>query len=184
MAWKNLVLLALFSINVNSKIVSGHIQYIFCLVHQVLWFLSSRIIFMQLLSLAFPIISTSFHSFRYWGENYSKLLDIKHYWDPDNIINHCQSVGSTDDSCCRIQENSTKFFFTFCWFFPCHFLVFSWFSSQIKTTNYPKVVYYQEKTSKKYITSEIPSLELVYKLSASVSCLIQKDALLFPVTWL
>ena len=37
---------------------------------------------------------------RYWGENYNRLLAIKAYWDPHNIFNHCQSVGSTDNMCC------------------------------------------------------------------------------------
>jgi len=37
---------------------------------------------------------------RYWGENYSRLLTIKAYWDPENMFQHCQSVGSTDNMCC------------------------------------------------------------------------------------
>lgn len=38
--------------------------------------------------------------YRYWGTHYQKLLRIKSTWDPDNIFNHCQSVGSTDQYCC------------------------------------------------------------------------------------
>ena len=40
-------------------------------------------------------------NFRYWGkENYMKLLKAKHFWDPQNIFNHCHSVGSTKEDCC------------------------------------------------------------------------------------
>ena len=37
---------------------------------------------------------------RYFGNNYPRLLKIKRYWDPENIINHCHSVGSTEQECC------------------------------------------------------------------------------------
>jgi len=37
--------------------------------------------------------------FRYW-EDYPRLLRIKMFWDPANMFNHCQSVGSKDNSCC------------------------------------------------------------------------------------
>ena len=62
---------------------------------------------------------------RYWGANYNTLLHIKvrlsvspvisvtvmvqsdvlitslqDYWDPGNVFNHCQSVGSLDNECC------------------------------------------------------------------------------------
>jgi hypothetical protein len=64
---------------------------------------------------------------RYWGDNYNQLLTIKviilfnnlsnkilcheqktvllfymlqAYWDPENVFNFCQSVGSTDNMCC------------------------------------------------------------------------------------
>ena len=39
---------------------------------------------------------------RYWGDNYDRLLKIKDYWDPDNVFNYCQSVGSTSESCCPL----------------------------------------------------------------------------------
>jgi len=42
---------------------------------------------------------------RYWGENYPRLLAIKATWDPGNVFNHCQSVGSTDNSCCPFTLN-------------------------------------------------------------------------------
>ena len=54
---------------------------------------------------------------RYWGQKYNRLLDIKvsldttkclspldviaqAYWDPENTFSHCQSVGSSDNECC------------------------------------------------------------------------------------
>jgi len=37
---------------------------------------------------------------RYWGSNYPRLLKIKQAWDPGNVFNHCQSVGSTEQNCC------------------------------------------------------------------------------------
>ena len=37
---------------------------------------------------------------RYFGDNYETLLTIKKLWDPDNIFNYCQSVGSNSSSCC------------------------------------------------------------------------------------
>ena len=66
---------------------------------------------------------------RYWGQNYNRLLNIKAisprccynqcsklstkyceifadsctvqaYWDPENVFRHCQSVGSQDNDCC------------------------------------------------------------------------------------
>ncbi len=37
---------------------------------------------------------------RYWGPNYPRLLRLKEYWDPDNVFNHCHSVGSTSNYCC------------------------------------------------------------------------------------
>ena len=38
---------------------------------------------------------------RYWGlKSYPGLLQSKQYWDPDNVFHFCQSVGSTDESCC------------------------------------------------------------------------------------
>ena len=38
---------------------------------------------------------------RYFGaENYSKLLELKAAWDPANIFQYCQSVGSNNNTCC------------------------------------------------------------------------------------
>ena len=37
---------------------------------------------------------------RYFGHNYAKLLQLKRLWDPDNIFNYCQSVGSVNNTCC------------------------------------------------------------------------------------
>ena len=38
---------------------------------------------------------------RYWSaENYQMLLKAKKAWDPQNIFNHCQSIGSTSENCC------------------------------------------------------------------------------------
>ena len=36
---------------------------------------------------------------RYW-EDYSGLMSMKNHWDPENMFNHCHSVGSTDNTCC------------------------------------------------------------------------------------
>lgn len=47
----------------------------------------------------FPSCSEADWAERYW-RNYSQLLDIKKNWDPSNTFHHCQSVGSTDNSCC------------------------------------------------------------------------------------
>jgi len=47
----------------------------------------------------FPSCSESDWATRYW-RNYTQLLDIKNTWDPSNQFHHCQSVGSTDISCC------------------------------------------------------------------------------------
>jgi len=39
---------------------------------------------------------------RYFGEaNYEKLLGIKKHWDPSNLFNYCQSVGSKHGNCCQ-----------------------------------------------------------------------------------
>ena len=39
---------------------------------------------------------------RYFGEaNYEKLLGIKKHWDPSNLFNYCQSVGSKHGNCCH-----------------------------------------------------------------------------------
>ena len=46
----------------------------------------------------------AFFSFgqRYWGNSYGKLLEAKKFWDPLNIFNYCQSVGSKEENCCAI----------------------------------------------------------------------------------
>ena len=38
---------------------------------------------------------------RYFGDNYHKLLSLKRLWDPSNLFNYCQSIGSTSNTCCR-----------------------------------------------------------------------------------
>jgi len=48
----------------------------------------------------YPSCDSADWMFRYWGSNYNQLLQIKSYWDPENVFNFCQSVGSTDNSCC------------------------------------------------------------------------------------
>jgi len=47
----------------------------------------------------FPSCSETDWATRYW-RNYTQLLDIKNTWDPSNTFHHCQSVGSTDNTCC------------------------------------------------------------------------------------
>ncbi len=42
------------------------------------------------------------NAYRYWGSNYPHLLEVKAKWDPDNMFNHCHSVGSTEEMCCEI----------------------------------------------------------------------------------
>ena len=38
---------------------------------------------------------------RYWSpKNYEMLLNAKKSWDPENVFNHCQSIGSTNEDCC------------------------------------------------------------------------------------
>ena len=38
---------------------------------------------------------------RYWSsQNYEMLLKAKSFWDPENVFNHCQSIGSTKENCC------------------------------------------------------------------------------------
>lgn len=44
---------------------------------------------------------------RYWGDNLPALLNIKDEWDPENVFNHCQSVGSSElsgQACCPFSE--------------------------------------------------------------------------------
>ena len=38
---------------------------------------------------------------RYWSDkSYKMLHEAKRFWDPQNVFNHCQSVGSTVENCC------------------------------------------------------------------------------------
>ena len=37
---------------------------------------------------------------RYWNYLYNRLLDIKKFWDPDNVFSHCHSLGSVEEHCC------------------------------------------------------------------------------------
>ena len=38
---------------------------------------------------------------RYWSsKNYEMLLKAKKAWDPENVFNHCQSIGSDNENCC------------------------------------------------------------------------------------
>lgn len=52
-----------------------------------------------------PGCNDQFFSFgqRYWGNSYDRLLKIKQRWDPDNLFNYCQSVGSTTENCCIVE---------------------------------------------------------------------------------
>jgi len=54
----------------------------------------------------FPSCSESDWASRYW-RNYTQLEDIKKTWDPTNTFHHCQSVGSTDNSCCPAYDQSS-----------------------------------------------------------------------------
>merc|ERR1712098_441909 len=53
----------------------------------------------------FPSCSESDWGERYW-ENYSQLQTIKNTWDPNNVFNHCHSVGSNNNTCCPDFEHS------------------------------------------------------------------------------
>merc|ERR1712110_11103 len=57
----------------------------------------------------FPSCSSSDWASRYWGQSFSQLQEIKDEWDPCNIFNHCQSVGTTTSSgsCCCPFASST-----------------------------------------------------------------------------
>jgi len=54
----------------------------------------------------FPSCSESDWATRYW-RNYTQLEDIKARWDPTNTFHHCQSVGSTDNSCCPAYDQTS-----------------------------------------------------------------------------
>ncbi|XP_023338544.1 uncharacterized protein LOC111709168 [Eurytemora carolleeae] len=53
----------------------------------------------------FPSCDSEDWMWKYWGQNYYQLLAIKSFWDPENIFHSCQSVGSTDNSCCPFTLN-------------------------------------------------------------------------------
>merc|ERR1719204_2446843 len=36
----------------------------------------------------------------YWGDNVSQLMNIKNYWDPQDMFHHCQSLNNHDQTCC------------------------------------------------------------------------------------
>lgn len=55
----------------------------------------------------FPSCSESDWATRYW-RNYTQLEDIKARWDPTNTFHHCQSVGSTDNSCCPAYDQTSN----------------------------------------------------------------------------
>jgi len=55
----------------------------------------------------FPSCSSPDWAVKYWGEGVTSLQAIKAEWDPDNLFNHCQSVGSTPISgqgCCPFSD--------------------------------------------------------------------------------
>ena len=59
----------------------------------------------------FPSCSNPSWAEKYWGEGVSTLQTIKSEWDPDNLFNHCQSIGSTPVSgqdCCPFAEPITQ----------------------------------------------------------------------------
>ena len=38
---------------------------------------------------------------RYWSDkNYELLVRTKRMWDPQNVFNHCHSIGSNVEDCC------------------------------------------------------------------------------------
>ena len=41
---------------------------------------------------------------RFWGNSYSRLKEIKKYWDPQDVFRYCHSVGSSEDYCCNIDK--------------------------------------------------------------------------------
>ena len=43
----------------------------------------------------FPSCSNPNWAEKYWGDVVSTLQTIKSEWDPDNLFNHCQSIGSS-----------------------------------------------------------------------------------------
>ena len=45
-------------------------------------------------------INSKFQNRYYNPGVYDRLLKTKNLWDPDNIFNHCQSIGNQDENCC------------------------------------------------------------------------------------
>ena len=58
----------------------------------------------------FPSCSNPSWAEKYWGSGVSTLETIKTEWDPDNLFNHCQSIGSSPVSgqgCCPFSDTVT-----------------------------------------------------------------------------
>ncbi len=36
----------------------------------------------------------------YWGANVAPLMNVKNFWDKSDMFHHCQSLTSTNISCC------------------------------------------------------------------------------------
>ena len=53
-------------------------------------------------TISLVIIGYLIHLFisSYYGRNYERLLAAKRFWDPDNVFELCQGVGSTEQDCC------------------------------------------------------------------------------------
>jgi hypothetical protein len=59
----------------------------------------------------FPSCSNPNWAEKYWGDSVSDLQTIKSEWDPDNLFNHCQSIGSSPMSgqdCCPFSDEITQ----------------------------------------------------------------------------
>ena len=53
-------------------------------------------------------ISSLFCFLRYFGDNYEWMVKLKRDWDPKNVFNHCQSIGSNEEHCCPHDEVKPK----------------------------------------------------------------------------